>query len=114
MKLKTRAGLFKKSIALFLAAGITAVSLSGCQYESFDDYLRAVGILGPDLGEEDTQDIPEISFEDLTEDEPVTEETGSDTTEPSARRCSLELHRPPVRHVKIMQSRNTSGLRGTC
>ena len=91
MKLKTRAGLFKKSIALFLAAGITAVSLSGCQYESFDDYLRAVGILGPDLGEEDTQDIPEISFEDLTEDEPVTEETGSDTTEPSSEEYEIML-----------------------
>ena len=90
--MRIRAGLITKSIALFLAAGITALSLSGCQYESFDDYLQAVGIKAPDFDEETPEESPELTFEGLTEEEQVPDEEGlPDQSEIPAKELATDL-----------------------
>ena len=37
----------KRGIALVLVTATCALSLTGCEYESFDDYLKALGIKDP-------------------------------------------------------------------
>ena len=85
--MKIRAGLLRKSIALFLTAGITLLSLSGCQYESFDDYLEALGIKNPDYDDSNVQDLndaddaqPEETYSLEDETQNVSEPFESDDT----------------------------------
>ena len=55
--------LTKKEIAFLLAAALLSAGLSGCQYESFDDYLRALGMKDPVAVETvaTTESVSEVS-----------------------------------------------------
>ena len=64
----------KRGIALLLATATCAISLSGCGYESFDDYLEALGIKDPmeyDLTIFETTDSDEVNVD--LEDVPAQE-----------------------------------------
>ena len=64
----------KRGIALLLATATCAISLSGCGYESFDDYLEALGIKDPmeyDLTIFETTDSDDVNVD--LEDVPAQE-----------------------------------------
>ena len=58
--------LTKKEIAFLLAAALLSAGLSGCQYKSFDDYLRALGMKDPVAVEEvaTNESVSEVSIEE--------------------------------------------------
>ncbi|MBP3782612.1 MAG: hypothetical protein J6I68_05120 [Butyrivibrio sp.] len=61
--------LTKKEIAFLLAAALLSAGLSGCQYKSFDDYLRALGMKDPVAVEEvaTNESVSEVSIEEAKE-----------------------------------------------
>ncbi len=61
--------LTKKEIAFLLAAAMLSAGLTGCQYESLDDYLRALGMKDP------------VSYEAVTMEESVSEVTTPEAKE---------------------------------
>ncbi|RKM62123.1 hypothetical protein D6855_01490 [Butyrivibrio sp. CB08] len=70
--MKKKWPLNKSEIAFLLAAAILSATLSGCQYESFDDYLRALGMKDP------------VEYEEAVIDESVSEITLEETSEEPA------------------------------
>lgn len=79
-------GRVKRIMAAILAAGVVASSLSGCQYESFDDYLEALGLKDPKLDNpvsttDSTYLVPETVIETGdTADEVSDQAASSETT----------------------------------
>ncbi|MBP3814467.1 MAG: hypothetical protein ILA12_07405, partial [Butyrivibrio sp.] len=61
--------LTKKEIAFLLAAALLSAGLSGCQYESIDDYLRALGMKDPVAVKEvaTNESVSEVSIEEAKE-----------------------------------------------
>lgn len=68
-----------------MTAGVVASSLSGCQYESFDDYLEALGLKDPKLDNpvsttDSTYQVPETAIEVGNAGDDVSDQAASSET----------------------------------
>ena len=78
----------KRGFALILATAVTAVTLSGCGYASFDDYLKALGIKDP----MEYDDIFEAaSVEDIADVATAPEEVPAEEAEQEAEEISFDI-----------------------
>ena len=78
-------GRVKRIMAAIMAAGVVTSSLSGCQYESFDDYLEALGLKDPKLDNPvSTTDsiylVPETAIEVGNAGDDVSDQATGETT----------------------------------
>ena len=101
--MKKKLPLNKSEIAFLLAAAILSAPLSGCQYESFDDYLRALGMKDP------------VSYEEeLVDEAPMVASVSEDTKKPEIEYVDISeytdvpppvtLPAPPIERIPLFST----------
>ena len=98
--MKNKMLLTKKEIAFLLVAAMLSAGLSGCQYDSFDDYLQALGMKDPVVYEEVSAEgsVSEVSIpeaeKELFKDVVDISQQGSDSADEGVNRVSEDVSVP--------------------